>query len=233
MFGKKPIDWCNKGNKLIGKKKFEEALECFERAYGESEKVKKKEERLQVRVVALEGMGKVHSYCGRFEDSVGYFDRGLGLLLVEKGIESDPLATGVSEEVRWNAVSDPRVYLFYAHKAMALRNLAIAKEENSSGEHVQEARRIIDELLKAIPMTVPHMEISRQLAGVRYDLVVWLARCSCPDEFFETEDGEAVFSVDAVESAYRELGYTEAQIVGDFEIMGIARAGRGRDSKHQ
>ena len=200
-------------------------MECFERAYSESDKEKKDEERLRVKVGALEGMGKVYSFTGKYEGALDCFGKGLNLLLGENGVEGDPLVGEVSEEMRWRAISDPRVYLFYAHKAMAFKNLAVERGEDGSGVFVEKFRKLVDELLKGIPMTVPHMEVSRQLSVVRYDLMVALARRRSPEEFFEEEGGDRVlFSVDIVEKTYQELGYTEAQIAGDFEVMGITRA---------
>ena len=101
MFGKKPIDWCKKGQKLLGKNKFEEAMECFARAYSESDKEKKEDERLRVKVGALEGMSKVYSFPGKYEDALDCFGKGLNLFSGEKGVEGDPLVGEVSGEKRW------------------------------------------------------------------------------------------------------------------------------------
>jgi|GEM_PF-4891828 tetratricopeptide (TPR) repeat protein len=219
---KKAIDWIKEGEKFLRKRKLDKAMECFRKAYDESDKDKNGFSPQRIKAMALDNMGVIYAIMGKYEEALDCFNKSLSLILAEKGINKDPLSedTEVSDEVWLQIIRDPLAYVCYGDKATALSDLAMKNEGVKFDELIHQSRKIFDKLLRVIPPGIQHMHIATRLARARYDLIFAIAHRKYPEEFIQTDKG-VICPLDRIREVYEELGYNKNEIMFDLKCAGL------------
>jgi len=216
------MDWIREGEKFAKKRNLDKAIECFKKAYDESEKVREGESPQRIRAIALDNLGVIYAMVGKYKDALDCFDKSISFILTEKGIDKDPLAEGteVPNEVWLKIIRDPLAYTCYGDKAAVLNDLALEHKGEEFNELIHRSRKILDKLLETIPVSTEHMQIASRLARTRYNLILAIAQRKYPGEFLETDKG-ILASIPRIKEVYKELGYSEKEIMFDFRCNGI------------
>jgi tetratricopeptide (TPR) repeat protein len=219
---KKAMDWIKEGEKFAKKGNLDKAIECYKKAYDESDKVKEGESPQRIKAIALDNMGAIYAMVGKYEDALDCFNKSLSFILAEKGIDKDPLSEDaeVPNEIWLQIIRDPLAYLCYGDKATVLSDLAFENGGARFDELIHQSRRMLDKLLETIPVSTEHMQIASRLARVRYNVIFAIAQRKYPEEFIGTDKG-VIAPLPRIKEVYKELGYTEKEIKFDFKCMGI------------
>jgi len=219
---KKAIDWIKEGEKFAKKRNLDKAMECFKKAYDESDNVKEGESPQRIKAIALDNMGVIYAMIGKYKDALDCFNKSLSFILAEKGIDKDPLSedTEVSDEIWLQIIRDPLAYMCYGDKATILSDLALENGGARFDELIHQSRKMLDKLLETIPLGTEHMQIAARLARARYDAIFAIAQRKYPEEFIGTDKG-VICPLDRIKEVYKELGYTENEIKFDFKCKGI------------